>query len=67
MQKGHCTEGCAERCTEGVRKGSECTKVIARRGVQRGCAEGLSAKRSLCGGVHREVHGEVCIGGEWRV
>ena len=33
---------------EGVRGGSECIKVIARRG----CAEGLSAKRSLRGGVH---------------
>ena len=29
-------------------------KVIARRGAQRRCAEGLSAKRSLRGGVHRE-------------
>ena len=31
MQKGHCAEGCAE----GVRGGSECIKVIARRGARR--------------------------------
>ena len=41
MHKGHCAEGCAEGLSAkrslrgGVRRGSECKKVIARRGVRR--------------------------------
>ena len=45
MQKGHCAEGCAEGLSakrslrggvrRGVLGGSECKKVIARRGARR--------------------------------
>ena len=41
MQKGHCAEGCAEGLSAkrslhgGVRGGSECKKVIVRRGARR--------------------------------
>ena len=49
VPRGGARTGAQRGCVEGVRGGSECKKVIARRG----CAEGLSAKRSLHGGVHR--------------
>ena len=54
MQKGHCTEGCAEEVYRGVRGRSVWMGYMER------CAEGLSAKRSLCrgvqgGGGHRGV------------